>query len=201
MRDASAWMFKPSLAFYPANSGLPPKKKRLVGKGPLVRSMVERARAKMSSGGGAAPAADDGVKDMLAQVHGLVALRTAHKRNKADQAAAAAVAAVDAASPGAMKAMKSGRRGAMTAMRAMKTMKAKKVVFETLAPWRGIPKVMAKDGKPVDYGGGRIYLSRACFRVIRRVPDYATERQMQIAKFPSIQQAWLHALKAIKDYK
>ena len=78
----------------------------------------------------------------------------------------------------------------------------KKVAKRTLLPLRkGIPK-MATDGNPVAYKGGKIYFSKTKggFRVIRDASDFATERVMRIARFASVQQAWLHALKAIDDF-
>ena len=64
-----------------------------------------------------------------------------------------------------------------------------------------VPKVMAKAGKAVTYKGGRIYLNRGAFRAIREMPNFSTEKQFQIHRFPNVLQAWLHACKAIDDYK
>ena len=83
-------------------------------------------------------------------------------------------------------------------------MKGMKVaaVLPHLKAWRGIPKGMAKEGKPVEYKDGRVYLNRGCFRAICHVPSgYATEKRINIAKYANVDQAWLYALKAIDDYE
>ncbi len=51
------------------------------------------------------------------------------------------------------------------------------------------------------WAGHNDYLNRGKFRAIRRMPDYGTEKSIVIAKYPNVQQAWLRALNAIKDYK
>ena len=112
-------------------------RRRLVGKGPLARSLAERARAALR-------AREDGgtTQAVMAGVRSLVAARAVAKTKARAARAAAAVTAVAKAS-------------------AMKTMRAKKTKESTDPPallkaWKGVPKQMAKTGQPVSYKGGWI---------------------------------------------
>ena len=74
--------------------------------------------------------------------------------------------------------------------------------FAHLPARKGAIATPASQGNPVSYKTGRIYFdkNKGKFRVIRHMPNYATEKAVIIALYSGVQQAWLHALKIIDDY-
>jgi hypothetical protein len=65
------------------------------------------------------------------------------------------------------------------------------------------PLKAGQDAPPSDYRGGRIYwkLNRMAFRVIRKMPQYATEKQVRWSGDKPTKKDWLKALDAIDQYK
>ena len=186
-KEPSHWVFKPSLAHtsYASVGGLAGGvnaaigKRRLRGKGPLVRSLLRNAAAALCvhhiQG-----------NEVLASVRTLV-----DNRAQAKAVAKAKAKASAGRGRGVMKAMK-GRA-------AMKAMKAAEVIA-VLKKWRGVPKGMPTPGNPIDYKGGRIYLVCDLFRPIRLKGNLSTEGSFRRGRFSSHEQAFMHACKCIDDY-
>ena len=214
-KTASTWVFKPTLPQHVDAVTAPKevKRRRLVGKGPVTRDLVVRAKALVTARACGETGSTADVLDLTAQ------LAAARKQAKGDaiKAAGDAVKAlaqqgranIDGGGKGKGRGKgkgigksigKSRGRGRGKVKRAGRgKVKRAAIAIPTLPPRRGIPKV-ATDGKPVEYNGGKIYFKNAVFRVIREAGNYYSERQISIARYESVQQAWLHALKAIDDY-
>lgn len=188
-KEPTHWVFKPSLAHtsYASGGGVAGgvgasiglQKRRLRGKGPLVRSLIKGAAAALFGHNLQG-------NEVLSNVQKLVSNRT-----QAKAAAKAKASASAGRGRGVMKAMK-GRS-------AMKAMKAAEVIA-VLKKWRGVPKGMPTPGNPIDYKGGRIYLVGDRFRSIRLKGNYSTEKSFRVGRFSSHEQAFLHACKCIDDY-
>ena len=217
-KDASSWVFKPTLpqadmsttpTVAPTMADVTPRM-RLIGKGPLTRDLVGRAKAINSA---RAAGNKDSVSDVLQLMGQLAAAR---KQAKADAVRAAGTAVAAVALQGAANIAARGRGhskgdakgkgkcsgGSVGRGRGKKRGRGAKTRVQeipTLPSRSGIPRV-ATEGKPVEYNGGKIYFSKGYFRCIRVAGQYATEKKLRVGRYASVKQAWLHALKCIDDY-
>ena len=116
---------------------------------------------------------------------------------KAKAVAVAVAKATEAAVAEAKGIGKAGRcRGKTKRGRGTKT---RSVAILMMPPRRGIPKV-ATQGKPLEYKGGKIYFPKGFFMCIREAGNYASEKQLRVGRYASVEQTWLHALKSIDDH-
>ena len=83
-----------------------------------------------------------------------------------------------------------------------KTAKMRKPAAAPKVLWEREPPCPREGSAAVNYKQGRVYTStpRKSFRVIRAVPDYATELRVPWGADKPNQAAWKKALKAIEDY-
>jgi hypothetical protein len=96
------------------------------------------------------------------------------------------------------KAMK-----AKTEMKAAKPAKPAKPATPPKHVWKTAPPMPAIGAESIRYKGGVIYTSplRKCFRIIQRLPDYATECNVSWGDSRPTRKAWATALKRIDTYK
>ena len=86
--------------------------------------------------------------------------------------------------------------------------KKKKAPTGKAASTKGIPKHLRADapaqpteGAPVNYNGGRIYMSKGFFRVIRTAGQYGTERKTRISMYASVDIAWEASLRLVDAFR
>ena len=86
--------------------------------------------------------------------------------------------------------------------KAMKAMKATPIKAEKKM-WTTKPPKPSVDDPPTFYKKGVIYCSkkRGCFRVIKRLPDYATESNVKWPNGVITAAAWNEALSKIDKFK
>ena len=90
-------------------------------------------------------------------------------------------------------------------MKAMKTKKGRSKAMKAMEPRGDLPRpkpcpAQPKEGHPIDYCGGRMYLKGGFFRTIRAAGNYGTERKVRIESYASKDQAFYAALKCVRDW-
>jgi hypothetical protein len=113
----------------------------------------------------------------------------------------AAVAKAKAMKADVMKTAMKATATKATAVKAMK--KPASVIFKVPSKTAPMPTPHAgTEAPPSEYRGGRIYwkINRMAFRVIRRMPEYATERQVKWSGTKPTKANWAAALASIDQY-